>query len=84
MQEIRVGIIGAGTNTKLMHIPKLQEIPGVSVTAVCNRSEASSEKVAKEFGIRRASFHITDYHSTARLQQPIPLVKCSIPIRNVM
>lgn len=53
MQEIRVGIIGAGTNTKLMHIPKLQEIPGVTVTAVCNRSEESSEKVAKEFGIRR-------------------------------
>ena len=53
MQEIRVGIIGAGANTKSMHIPKLQEIPGVHVTAVCNRSEASSEKVAKEFGIRR-------------------------------
>ena len=53
MKQINVGIIGAGANTKLHHIPKLQEIPNVNVTAVCNRSERSSEKVAKEFGIRR-------------------------------
>ncbi|MFN8491457.1 MAG: Gfo/Idh/MocA family oxidoreductase [Caldilineaceae bacterium] len=48
---IRVGVVGAGGNTKLMHIPKLKAIPGVEVVSVCNRSRASSEKVAQEFGI---------------------------------
>ncbi|MEM7533804.1 MAG: Gfo/Idh/MocA family oxidoreductase [Chloroflexota bacterium] len=49
--KIRIGIVGAGGNTKLMHIPKLQEIEGVEIVSVCNRSRESSEKVASEFGI---------------------------------
>ncbi|MGE3778858.1 MAG: Gfo/Idh/MocA family protein, partial [Pirellulaceae bacterium] len=48
---IRVGVIGAGANTRLHHIPKLQRIAGVEVVSVCNRSRASSEQVARDFGI---------------------------------
>src|SRR5688572_1063055 len=50
---IRVGVVGAGGNTKLHHIPKLKKIAGVEVKSVANRSRASSEKVAQEFGIER-------------------------------
>jgi predicted dehydrogenase len=50
---IRVGVVGAGGNTKLHHIPKLKKIEGVEIVTVANRSRASSEKVAKEFGIPR-------------------------------
>ena len=50
---IRVGVVGAGGNTKLHHIPKLKKIQGVEVVSVANRSRASSEKVAQEFGIER-------------------------------
>jgi len=49
--SIRIGIVGAGGNTRAKHIPGFQAIPGVSVTAVCNRTKASGEAVAKEFGI---------------------------------
>lgn len=52
-QVIRVGIIGAGANTRLMHIPGLQAIDGVEVVGVCNRSRESSQKVADEFGIKK-------------------------------
>ena len=52
-QPIRVGVIGAGANTRSRHIPGLQAIEGVQVVAVCNRSEASGRKVADEFGIER-------------------------------
>jgi len=52
-ENIRIGVIGAGTNTKLKHIPGLQAIEGVSVDVVCNRSEASSRKAADDFGIGR-------------------------------
>ncbi len=48
---INVGIIGAGANTKLHHIPKLQAQKGVKVLAVANRSLASAKKVAKQFSI---------------------------------
>lgn len=52
-QTLRVGIIGAGANTRKMHIPGLQAIAGVEVVSVCNRSRASGEQVAREFGIPR-------------------------------
>lgn len=51
MDKIRVGIVGAGTNTVDKHIPGLQAIDGVEIVSVCNRSRASSERVAKQFGI---------------------------------
>lgn len=50
---IRVGVVGAGANTRLHHIPKLKKIEGVEIVSVANRSRASSERVAQEFGIPR-------------------------------
>ena len=50
---IRIGIVGAGANTRGRHIPGLRAIEGVEITAVCNRSRESSESVAKAFGIPR-------------------------------
>ena len=52
--NIRVGIIGAGANTRDRHIPGLQAIEGVEIVAVCNRSQESGERVAQRFGIERA------------------------------
>ena len=50
--QIRVGVIGAGANTRSLHIPRLQAIDGVEVESVCNRSQDSGKRVAAEFGIR--------------------------------
>lgn len=49
--EIRVGLIGAGANTKKRHIPGLETQKGVEIVAVANRTRESGEKVAKEFEI---------------------------------
>ncbi|KMP11293.1 hypothetical protein UZ36_04960 [Candidatus Nitromaritima sp. SCGC AAA799-C22] len=51
--RIRIGVIGAGQNTKKMHLPGLLALPDVVLTEVANRSAGSGEKAAKEFGIRR-------------------------------
>ena len=48
---IKIGVIGAGANTRSRHIPGFQAISGVEVSAVCNRSRASSEKAASDFDI---------------------------------
>jgi predicted dehydrogenase len=53
-ETIRVGVVGAGANTRLHHIPKLKKIEGVEIAAVANRSRASSERAAEELGIPRA------------------------------
>ena len=50
--SINIGLIGAGGNVKLRHIPGFQAIDGVNVTAVSNRSIASGKKIAEEFGIQ--------------------------------
>ena len=55
--EIRVGLIGAGGNTRLRHLPGLQAIDGVRVVAVANRSLESGRKVADEFDIPRVFEH---------------------------
>src|SRR5262245_30550131 len=50
-ERLRVGVIGAGDNTRTRHLPGLQAIDGVELVGVCNRSEASSRRVADAFGI---------------------------------
>ncbi|KAL3143394.1 hypothetical protein ABBQ38_002218 [Trebouxia sp. C0009 RCD-2024] len=52
---IRVGIIGAGGNTKKVHIPLLQKIEGVSIVSVANRSLESSKRAAAEFKIPKVA-----------------------------
>jgi predicted dehydrogenase len=51
VSTIRIGIVGAGANTRSRHIPELHRISGVEIVSVANRSRASSERVAAEFGI---------------------------------
>jgi predicted dehydrogenase len=48
---IKVGVIGAGNNTRVRHFPGLQAIDGVELVSVCNRSRESSQRVADQFNI---------------------------------
>ncbi len=46
-----IGLIGAGGNQKLRHIPGFRAINDVEVVSLVNRSRASGEAAAAEFGI---------------------------------
>jgi predicted dehydrogenase len=50
-QPIRIGIVGAGANTRGRHIPGFRAIEGVELTGVVNRSAESTAKAAREFEI---------------------------------
>jgi predicted dehydrogenase len=50
---LRIGIIGAGANTKARHIPGLRAVPDVEIVAVCNRRPESTAQAAREFAIPR-------------------------------
>src|SRR5713226_7208796 len=50
---LRVGLIGAGANTKLRHIPGLRALADVEIVAVCNRRPESTAAAACEHGIPR-------------------------------
>ena len=50
-EGIRLGLIGAGKNTRDRHIPGFQKVDGLEIAAVANRSRGSSQAVADQFNI---------------------------------
>lgn len=52
---LRIGFIGAGANTRKMHIPGFHKLEGVELAVVANRTRKSAEKVAKQDGIKRVA-----------------------------
>lgn len=50
---IRVGVIGAGSNTRAKHIPGLRAIEGVEIVSVRNSTDESSQEAAGELEIPR-------------------------------
>ncbi|MBM85510.1 MAG: hypothetical protein CMM47_05765 [Rhodospirillaceae bacterium] len=55
MKRIRIGLIGAGANTRSRHIPGFKKIHDVEVVSVANRTRASARRVAKDFGIAKVA-----------------------------
>lgn len=53
MSPLRIGLIGAGANTLSRHLPGFRAIPDVEVAGVCNRTRASSQRVATDTGVPR-------------------------------
>lgn len=51
---LRIGFVGAGGIVRDRHVPGLRTVEGVEFHGVANRSRASSERAAEEFGIERA------------------------------
>ena len=56
-QRVRVGIVGAGSNTRLRHIPGFRQIPGVDIVGVVNRTAESTARAAAEFNIPKQYPH---------------------------
>ncbi|MDA0834521.1 MAG: Gfo/Idh/MocA family oxidoreductase [Planctomycetota bacterium] len=53
VKNVRIGIIGAGENTRVRHIPGFRAIAGVEIVGVVNSTPESSQRVAQEFSISR-------------------------------
>jgi predicted dehydrogenase len=54
MKRLRIGLVGAGANTRARHIPGLRALPDVEIVAVCNRRRESTQAAAAELGIPRS------------------------------
>ena len=50
-ETIRIGLIGAGGNVRNRHIPGFQQVAGLEIAAVANRSLESGRSVADQFNI---------------------------------
>jgi len=58
-KALRIGFIGAGAICDSRHLPGLAKVDDVEIVAVCNRSEASGQKVADKWKIPDVE---TDWH----------------------
>ncbi len=56
-QHHRIGLIGAGANTRVRHLPGFRAVPGVEILAVCNRRPESTAAIAREFEVPRSYSH---------------------------
>src|SRR6516162_3403902 len=59
-QKLRIGLVGAGKNMRVRHIPGFRALADVEIVAVCNRRPASTSAVAREYGIPRTFEHWQD------------------------
>ena len=53
METIRIGIVGAGANTKEKHIPGFQALDGVEIVSVANRSRSRASGLRTNTGFLR-------------------------------
>src|SRR5258707_1084416 len=83
-QTLRIGLIGAGANTRSRHIPGLKAIEDVKITAVCIRRRGSTAAVAREFGIRKTFDHwqdlVTDPDMDAVVIGTWPYLHCPVTL----
>ena len=56
-RPLRIGIVGAGANTRERHIPGLRAIAGVDIAGVVNSTPESTARAAREHGIPRTYGH---------------------------
>src|SRR5438105_138802 len=81
---LRIGLIGAGANTRTRHIPGLQALADVALVAVCNRRPESTEAVAREFQVPRRYAHweevIADRDVDAVVIGTWPYLHCPITL----
>src|SRR5262249_13269835 len=83
-QPLRVGLIGAGANTRARHIPGLKALSEVEIAAVCNRRPASTRAVAQQYGVPRTFDHWQDLVAAPDLEAvvigPCPSLHCPVPL----
>ena len=76
--------MGAGANTTDKHIPLLQEIDGVEIMGVVNRSGSSSDAVARRFSIPRTYDHweqaVADPDTNAIVIGTWPYLHCPVTL----
>jgi len=85
--KIKIGIIGAGKNTREKHIPGLRALEGVEIVSVCNRTLESSSRVAKEFDIPQVYENWTDLVSAGDTNAIVigtwPYMHCPITLASL-
>jgi predicted dehydrogenase len=81
---IRIGLIGAGANTRTRHVPGLRAVEDVELVAVVNRRPESTRAAARELGIPRTCGHWTELIAAADIDAVVigtwPYLHCPVTL----
>jgi predicted dehydrogenase len=81
---LRIGLIGAGANTRTRHIPGFLALPDVQLAAVCNRRPESTAAVARSYNIPRTYGNWEDLVADAEVDAVVigtwPYLHCPITL----
>jgi len=72
---LRIGVVGAGAVVVHGHVPSLQAIPGVQVTAICDTNLARAQEVAAKFHIPHV---FADYRDLIALDE-VDAITIAVP-----
>lgn len=53
MEPVRLGVVGLGWISQLVHLPILKKLPEAEIVAVCDRDKSRAHLVGEKFGIDR-------------------------------
>lgn len=67
MDRIRVGVVGLGWVSQVVHLPILTKLPEAQLVAVCERDRSKAKLVAEKFGIDRVYPDVTQMLETEDL-----------------
>jgi predicted dehydrogenase len=83
-KTIRIGLIGAGANTRARHIPGLRALPDVDIVAVVNRRPESTQAAARALGSARTYAHWSDLLADAEIDAVVlgawPYLHCPVTL----
>src|SRR5262249_17800131 len=83
-RPLRIGLVGAGGNTRLRHIPGLRALPAVEIVGVVNRRPESTAAAAREHGIPRTYRHWEELAGDRDLDAVViatwPSLHCPVPL----
>jgi len=53
MDRVKIGVVGLGWVSQVIHLPILSKLPDAEVVAVCDRDRSKARSVGEKFGIKR-------------------------------
>ena len=74
MDRIKIGVVGLGWISQVVHLPILLKLPDAEVVAVCDRDKARGRLVADKFGIKRL---YTDIHQMLDNEDLAAVIICT-------
>ncbi|MGB2959777.1 MAG: Gfo/Idh/MocA family oxidoreductase [Bacteroidota bacterium] len=58
MNKAKVGVIGMGWVSQVIHLPILKKLKEVDLVAICDRDRGKARLVAEKFGVKRAYYDV--------------------------